>query len=904
MAYNVQNVWLGAATDTSVWVRCRTVPPVSVTLLVSTSPDLSGALALGPAAPTAEGVVSWQVTGLEPDTRYWYATDDGAVSPFYRGTFRTHPPVGERASFAFGAAGDAGHAGAGDLAEVTNGVSDAQVFEQMRHRAGVEEWVQFCHLGDLHYRNINTNSPAAFRQAYTDTLSYNLGSNSSAKQGHFFRTVPMTYVWDDHDYGPNNSDRLSVARPAAQQVYRERVPHYPLPHAEGIYQSWQVGRVLFIASDVRSFRDPNTDPQTPSKTMLGAAQKTWMENLLTTTDAAALVWISPSQWMSDTDDSWARFRHERDQVTEMLGDTGWLRRMVQLTADRHALAIASGPANPWGNFPIFMFAGLDAVPSDIDPAYDIGMRAARQQYGTMHVRDHGHTISLTGTGRYISLANGQWQDNVWRSHTAYVHVGSPSLALGYRQVAPPLEPVDDDQQLRNDIAVQRDGGGEARVLLGDGPLSVQPPPDGVGTYDDAVTVNVVSDEQLLDQAGWRLRRGTVDAARYPTLRLDLTKRPDLIPGVAALSEGDRITISDPPEWEPPGPIAQIVEGTTEILRPRAWEIEVNASPAAPWTVAEAAPGDETTAGPTGPRRLDTSGALLADAVSEAGTVLLVHTPPDGPIDRAPWAPSAGPTPTFAPEYPYDLSVGGETVRALSCAPAVWDTFARTASSGWGSVPSGGAWAISGGASADYSVTSGLGRMSLGSANVARWALTPAPAPDVDLRATFAVDKLAAGAAHLLALVARTTDVNNGYLVRLALNTNQTITLSLRKRVAGTETQLAEYTPALLHVAGAAYAVRLQLEGSTLRAKLWPSGSSEPRWHVTTVDTAHAGAGQLGVRVILGAGSTTTLPVLVTVADLQTVTPQRLTVERSVNGIVKPQAKGAAVSLAQPAYLAL
>lgn len=53
--------------------------------------------------------------------------------------------------------------------------------------------------------------------------------------------VPFVYMWDDHDDGLNDTDRTSPSRAAAQDVYPESIPHYPLPDAEAIYQSFTVG---------------------------------------------------------------------------------------------------------------------------------------------------------------------------------------------------------------------------------------------------------------------------------------------------------------------------------------------------------------------------------------------------------------------------------------------------------------------------------------------------------------------------------------------------------------------------------------------------------------------------------------------------------------------------------------
>jgi Carbohydrate binding domain len=99
----------------------------------------------------------------------------------------------------------------------------------------------------------------------------------------------------------------------------------------------------------------------------------------------------------------------------------------------------------------------------------------------------------------------------------------PALELDYSAgvFAGLPEPVDDDQQTRNDITATRQEGSSVRAVLSSGPLSVLDPPDGVGTYDTEVTVNVVGDGFLPEHASWLLALGTVDEARYPRLPLGL-----------------------------------------------------------------------------------------------------------------------------------------------------------------------------------------------------------------------------------------------------------------------------------------------------------------------------------------------------------------------------------------------
>lgn len=165
------------------------------------------------------------------------------------------------------------------------------------------------------------------------------------------------------------------------------------------------------------------------------------------------------------------------------------------------------------------------------------------------------------------------------------------LALDYTvagHVAPPLEPVDDDQKVRNDVTVQREGGASGHAVLEEGPMSTLAPPVGVGVYNESLTLNLYSDDQAEPHANWLLHLGTWDEARYPVLNVDLAAAPGLIGQVTALESGDRIQIANPPAWLPPGPIDLLAQGYTEVIgHPNDWDFQFNCTPAGEWTVAEA-----------------------------------------------------------------------------------------------------------------------------------------------------------------------------------------------------------------------------------------------------------------------------------------------------------------------------
>jgi hypothetical protein len=231
----------------------------------------------------------------------------------------------------------------------------------------------------------------------------------------------------------------------------------------------------------------------------------------------------------------------------------------------------------------------------------------------------------------------------------------PQLALNYDagDVAPPLEPDEDDQQVRNDITVTRAGGSSYRATLETGALSIQAPPNGIGRYDDAVTQSLRLDAQLVDAASWKLHVGTVDEARYPAINIDLASDSfandaELTERALMLEQGDRITIDDLPAWMPPDQASQLMQGYSETLHHTAeWTITCNCSPESPYRVAVL---NDAVLG-----HADTAGSALASGVTSTATSLSVATT-EGPI----WTTDSG-------DLPFDIAIGGEriTVTAIS-----------------------------------------------------------------------------------------------------------------------------------------------------------------------------------------------------------------------------------------------
>lgn len=223
----------------------------------------------------------------------------------------------------------------------------------------------------------------------------------------------------------------------------------------------------------------------------------------------------------------------------------------------------------------------------------------------------------------------------------YNRDASVTLSVTSSQLADVLVPVDDDQQTRNDREVIRTGGSSARATLETGALSVQDPPGGVGRgYDDSVTLPLYSDRLAQHLAQWRLHKGTVDEARFPSIPVRITASTDatLAAQLLALDVGDRIAVTGLPSWMPPDDLSLLILGYSEDFDEFVHTITFVCAPESPYRV-----------GVYGTSRYDTAGSELTSAITSGATSISVTTT-SGPV----WTQDAA-------EFPFDVRCGGEVM---------------------------------------------------------------------------------------------------------------------------------------------------------------------------------------------------------------------------------------------------
>ncbi len=239
------------------------------------------------------------------------------------------------------------------------------------------------------------------------------------------------------------------------------------------------------------------------------------------------------------------------------------------------------------------------------------------------------------------------------------------------QLAPPFEPVDDDQRTVNQFAASRDGG--ATVTLSDttSPLSVSQ----IGIYPGSDSFNLDDDSFLQGIAGWRINLGTVNGLRYPTLELNFISA-----GGSTLAAGwmtavassrpisfrvDVTNVSTSAINHPAGTLLLIVEGYTVVSDTKSWTVVANCvaySPNRGLTLNSATQG-----------RIDAANTTTNATLTTTQTGSCSMT-----VGTFPWATTAA----FPADFPMDLNINGEqvTVSAIAAPSGATQAFTISARS--------------------------------------------------------------------------------------------------------------------------------------------------------------------------------------------------------------------------------
>ncbi len=316
---------LGSMNDRSVAVWIRTFNEVSFTI------DLSKDAFMGSISSSFTGKTLSEndftgiarLKGLKPSTKYYYTIriNDKSVTDIL--TFNTFPEKGSSKTirFAFG-----------------GGAAYNPDFEQIWDVIGFQKPDAFFAMGDNVYID-KPKVPEAQKNTYYQRQSSPQFKSMTA-------SVPLFSIWDDHDFGVNDSyggaERFTPKwKTKVLEIFKENYANPTYGGGAGQPGTWydfSMGNIDFFMLDARYYRTPSTDK---SPNMLGKTQMDWLKNQLSKSNALFKVIVSSVPWsdgakdtMEGRFDTWRGYQNERKEIFDYLTDNS-IPGVFLLSADRH-----------------------------------------------------------------------------------------------------------------------------------------------------------------------------------------------------------------------------------------------------------------------------------------------------------------------------------------------------------------------------------------------------------------------------------------------------------------------------------------------------------------------------------------------------------------------------------------
>ena len=166
-------------------------------------------------------------------------------------------------------------------------------------------------VGDTHYAD--TTDP-------TVQLKHHVAYRRQKEFATVLRNIPTYAIWDDHDYGPNNSDGTAKGKELSLAGWKQAWPNPETgtPCTPGAFFKFSYGEVDFFMVDSRYHRSPDKDPDDNKKRMLGDAQFEWLLQGLKKSKAHFKVIVSGSTLNHSKSDGWRIYTFSRHRLFNAL----------------------------------------------------------------------------------------------------------------------------------------------------------------------------------------------------------------------------------------------------------------------------------------------------------------------------------------------------------------------------------------------------------------------------------------------------------------------------------------------------------------------------------------------------------------------------------------------------------
>lgn len=168
----------------------------------------------------------------------------------------------------------------------------------------------------------------------------------------FLAGQPNYAIWDDHDFGPNDSNDKFPLKDTSLVVFKGFWPNsYPdQDKFKGNYFNFRQYDAEFFMTDDRYYRDP---PGDTGNSFLGETQLVWLKNKLLLSDATFKFICIGSQVVNDNSfgESYAQYSKERNELFDFIAKNN-IKGVIFLTGDKHYSEICK---RDWNGYPLYDF---------------------------------------------------------------------------------------------------------------------------------------------------------------------------------------------------------------------------------------------------------------------------------------------------------------------------------------------------------------------------------------------------------------------------------------------------------------------------------------------------------------------------------------------------------------------
>jgi len=320
----VHGPMVGNLTDTECNIWFRTWQEARVTVNVYSTREATNQVATASNTTKAGDDFTTVVTltGLKPNTEYFYKVSVNQKDAGQVWSFTTLAQESKPGEFAIAFGGCSAY---------------NPEFERIWDTIATHPIKAFLTLGDNIYANHHT-LPQVNRFCYYQRQARSEFQRLTAR-------IPYIGIWDDHDFGENDSyGGPEMYEPAWKvdilKVFKENFanPSYASDGVPGVWFDYTMGDVQFFMLDGRYYRQPSEDGST---SMLGPVQLQWLKDALVKSTATFKVIVSPVNWSDNSKnlmegriDTWEGYKQERKEIFSFLTENS-ITGVFLLSADRH-----------------------------------------------------------------------------------------------------------------------------------------------------------------------------------------------------------------------------------------------------------------------------------------------------------------------------------------------------------------------------------------------------------------------------------------------------------------------------------------------------------------------------------------------------------------------------------------